>query len=242
MKVKSAVEIYKEVLLGKRKHFPNNFWKYGETVNYSNAKEVTIYMIENVLFWDEDEVKEKLCFSIFKENKLYGMLTAVFNNSIYDALNNAYPGKYHEWEFASVPRNYWNLETAKKAIIWLVEEKLKWSENDIKEKMCNRVFRENGLYGMLTLLFNNSTYEALNTVYPKKYHEWEIIRVPQNYWNLDTAKKATIWLIKEKLGYTEKEAKQKISLDDFKKNGLYGMLQTVFKGSVASAIENVYRK
>ncbi len=90
MKVKSAVEIYNEVLSGKRGRFPNNFWNYDYTFNYSNTKEVIIYMIENILFWNEDDVREKLCQKTFRENGLWGMLQIVFNGSTKIAIENAY--------------------------------------------------------------------------------------------------------------------------------------------------------
>lgn len=242
MKVKSAVEIYKEVLAGKRRRFPNNFWKYGETFNYSNAKEVTIYMIENVLNWSEADVKKKLSHETFKENELGGMLQAGFKGSTYKALNNAYPGKYYEWELGVTPHNYWNLETAKTATMWLIEEKLKWGENEVKEKLCTKIFIENGLYGMLISIFNGSVYKALNNAYPGKYHEWELGAVSHNYWNLETAKKATIWMIEKKLKWSEDEAREKLCYKTFIENGLGGMLQAVFKGRVSAALENAYRK
>lgn len=237
---KSATEIYKDLLLGKIKRFPNKFLESEVGFNYSNAKEVTIYMIENVLGWNEDEVKKKLSIKVFKENKLLGMLRRVFNGSVYEALNNAYPGKYHEWELVSVPKGYWNLETAKKATKWLIEEKLKWSEDEVKENLCLEVFISNGLYGMIHNVFNGSIYEALNNAYPDKYLKWELSSTPRGYWNLETAKEATKWLIEEKLKLSEDEAKEKLIKKHFIENGLNGMLQKVFNGNVKKALRNVY--
>lgn len=240
MEVKSATEIYKDLLLGKIKRFPNNFWEYNGVFNYSNAKEVTIYMIENVLGWNEDDVKKGLSIKVFKDNKLLGMVRRVFNGSVYEALNNAYPGKYSEWELSSVPEGYWNLETAKKATKWLIEEKLKWSEDEVKEKICKKTFVDNGFCGMINIVFNGSVYTALNNAYPRKYHEWELSYTPRGYWSLETAKEATIWLIEEKLKWSEDEAKEKLCRKVFIENELNGMLQKVFNGNIKEALRNVY--
>lgn len=238
--VKSATEIYKEVLSGKRKRFPINFWVYNGNLNYSDAKEITIYMIENILNWSEDEVKKNLTTKTFEDNKLIGMLEIVFNRSTFKALNNAYPDKFHEWELSTVPRNYWNLETAKKSTKWLIEEKLKWDEVQVKKELEWKVFNDNGLVGMLGIVFNGSVYKALNNAYPNKFHEWELSSVPNDYWNLETAKKATKWLIEEKLKWTKEEAKEKLNEKVFKENGLYSMLLKVFNGDIDKALKNVY--
>ena len=238
--VKSATEIYKEVLSGKRKRFPINFWVYNGNLNYSDAKEITIYMIENILNWSEDEVKKNLTTKTFEDNKLIGMLEIVFNRSTFKALNNAYPDKFHEWELSTVPRNYWNLETAKKSTKWLIEEKLKWDEVQVKKELEWKVFNDNGLVGMLGIVFNGSVYKALNNAYPNKFHEWELSSVPNDYWNLETAKKATKWLIEEKLKWSREEIRQKLCFNTFEENGLSSMLLKVFNGDIDKALKNVY--
>ena len=79
------------------------------------------------------------------------MLTNLFNGSPYLAIENAYPGKFKPWELPSVHKKIWNLETAREATIWLIEEKLKWDDDDIKEKLSANTFIKNSLLKLETV-------------------------------------------------------------------------------------------
>ncbi|MBU3217420.1 hypothetical protein LL033_25925 (plasmid) [Clostridium estertheticum] len=46
------------------------------------------------------------------------------------------------------------------------------SENDIKKFICTNVFIENGLYGLLGILYNGSPFKAINAVYPGRFNPW----------------------------------------------------------------------
>ena len=50
---------------------------------------------------------------------------------------------------------------------WLLEEKLKWSKDDIKTKIIQKVFIEHGLSGMLAICFDNSYKKAIKATYPE---------------------------------------------------------------------------
>ena len=229
---------YLEEVLAKGKQFPKGVWNCNE--KYDNAKEVTKTLIEKVLKWSDEDVRKKLSVNIFRKNSLIRMLTILFNGSPYGAIENAYPGKFKQWELPSVPKNFWNMETAKEATIWLIEEKLKWSDADIKQNLSLNIFKENSLDGMLFILFNNSPYFAIENAYPGKFKPWEFSKVPNNFWNLKTASEATIWLIEEKLKWSDDDIKQNLSLKIFKENSLVGMLNVLFNGSPYLAIENAY--
>ena len=97
------------------------------------------------------------------------MLNAIFTKSPYAAINNAYLEKYKPWQFANVPKSYWTKETAAEATRWLIEEKLKWSEEELLKKLSTKTFYDNGLRGMLNAVFVNSPYAAINNAYPGKY-------------------------------------------------------------------------
>ncbi|MBQ3422015.1 MAG: hypothetical protein IJH34_10165, partial [Romboutsia sp.] len=56
-----------------------------------------------------------------------------------------------------------------KATKWLIEEKLKLTEEELKEQLSYTLFVENGLLGMLVNCFKGSPYEAINSVYPNKF-------------------------------------------------------------------------
>jgi transcription initiation factor IIE alpha subunit len=235
----TATDIYQEVLSGRYlKHFPRYFWNKPESIEY--AKDITKYLIEKKLKWTDDEIKEKLNNLTFKDNNLIGMLQILFNNSPFQAFNNAYPDKFKPWEFQKVPRNFWDLKTAKEVVKWLIEDKLKWTDNEIKEKLSLQIFKDNNLYGLLSNIFNNSIFQAFNNAYPNKFKPWEFHKAPRNFWDLKMAKEAVKWLIEDKLKWTDNEIKEKWSLQIFKDNNLYGMINNIFNGSAFNALNNTY--
>lgn len=163
-----AVEVYQEVLRGKYiESFPRGFWKRSDASE--NAKKITRYLIEDRLKWNENDIKKNININIFKSNSLTGMISKYFNASPFKAIDNAYPGRFKPWELKSVSKNYWNKDTAKEATIWMVEEKLKWNDKDIKEKLSARIFYSNGLGGLLAVMFNYSPFKAIDNAYPGKF-------------------------------------------------------------------------
>lgn len=151
-------DIYKLILKGELKKFPDRFWtKPG--AEYS-AKEITIYFIENILKWTDEEVKEKLCEKVFREHKLSGMLEYVFGRSPFKAIENAYPGKYLPWEFKSCYKGIWEDEEKKEAAIkWLLEKVKK----DKFEELTNVDFLHNGLGGLFDLLIRQKAFKDVDT-------------------------------------------------------------------------------
>ena len=72
----------------------------------------------------------------------------------WQAINAAYPNQFKEWELKNTPGNFWNEETGIQATRWLIEEKLKWNNNDIKEKISQKVFIDNELSGMIQQVYH----------------------------------------------------------------------------------------
>ena len=237
---KGIKEYYLCDVLQYGKRFPMGTWIYFDVVDYNAAAIVTKAMIEDVLKWSEEDVVRKLNSKTFTDNKLGGMFDSVFNRSTYAAINNAYPGKYKPWQFANVPNSYWTKETAAEATMWLIEEKLKWSEEELLKKLSTKTFYDNGLRGMLNAVFVNSPYAAIDNAYPGKYKPWQFEHAPKSYWMKETAVEATIWLIEEKLKWSEEDVVKKLSQKIFYDNGLRGMLARVFDGSPYAAINNAY--
>ena len=157
--VSEISKYYLEEVLAKGKNFPSGTWKCDE--KYENAKNVTKTLIERVLKWTYEDIRNKLTLNIFKKYSVLSMLVKVFNGSPYLAIENAYPGKFKPWEVARVPKNFWNMETAREATIWLIEEKLKWSDEDVKEKLTLNTFKENSLKSMLNYLFNIDPHQPV---------------------------------------------------------------------------------
>ncbi len=236
---KGIKEYYLCDVLQYGKRFPMGTWIYFDVVDYNAAAIATKVMIEDVLKWSEEELLKKLSQKTFYDNRLRGMLK-IFDCSPYAAINNAYPDKYKPWQFANVPNSYWTKETAAEATMWLIEEKLKWSEEELLKKLGKKTFYDNGLKGMLSNVFDGSPYAAINNAYPDKYKPWQFAKVPLSYWTKETAAEATRWLIEEKLKWSEEDVLKKLRQKTFHDNMLSGMLMRIFKDSPYLAMNATY--
>ena len=114
------IEIYKQVITGRRQKFPSNTWDKHE--GYRNAKEITQFLFEKILNWSIEDIKNEVNEKVFVDNYLGGMLSVLFNGSYHLALMNAYPDE--DWgysEYNSVKRNTY---TKQELIIYLKEKAL----------------------------------------------------------------------------------------------------------------------
>ena len=72
---------------------------------------------------------------------------------------------------------YWNDNTRKEAIKWLVEEKLKLTCNDYDKvlKIDRKIFAKYGLYTLIHKYFGDSVFKALDFAYPNifKYEDFK---------------------------------------------------------------------
>lgn len=233
------VTVYKIVLNSKyNKRFPNKYWENENSLK--NSIKIIKWLLEDKLKLTRVEILDKVCMEFFASNGLRGMLCKVFNNSPSLAIMYSYPGEFKPWEFKETPRNFWNLERGIEATKWLLEDKLNFSEKDIKEKCSFELFSNNGLGGMLRVVFNGSNVDAIMNSYPNRFLPWEINRVPKNFWSKETALEATRWLIEERLKFTEKDIKEKLDSKVFMDNGLWGMLSQVYGGSPFKAVDALY--
>ena len=64
-------------------------------------------------------------------------------------------------------------------IIDLIENKLKWNEEDIKEYYSSGVLMKNGLGRVAKEI---GVYKSLNIAYPGRFKPWELKCVPRNFW------------------------------------------------------------
>jgi hypothetical protein len=135
------------------------------------------------------------------------MLNRVLSNSPYLALNNAYPDKFKPWELKVSPHGFWNESNSILAIKWLIEEKLKWNDTQMKKMLSKRIFYEYGLGGMLMDIYNCSPFEAINSAYPEKFKKWEISgKVPVSHWDKrENILEAIDWLIEKKFNWTKED-------------------------------------
>lgn len=165
----TEIEIYELVLEGEHiVRFPKGYWQRPDALN--NAKLITQYLIEERLKWSYNDIINNLKVETFKKYKLRGMLSKCFNDSPYEAINFAYPNEFKPWEFNCVYQGYWKNEVNRKlAIKWLIEEKLKLSDEELKEQLSFRLFKDNGFGSVLNNFFNNNPYKAINFAYPNKF-------------------------------------------------------------------------
>ncbi len=231
----SPIEVYKLILSGKRKAFPNNYFKKGNGINEYRVQVITKYMIEQVLHFTEEDIEQELSIEHFIDNGLSGIICSLYNSSINDLLEVVYPGKYNLIE----ARRYWNVKRIKREVKLLIEEKLNWSHEDVCNYLCEKTFKEAGLAGMIKR-FNGSTYKVLNIVYPNQYKPWELKSIPKGYWTIETAIDAIKWLIEEKLNWSHEDVKNKLTKEIFKKYKLYSMLNSIFDGSIYMVLNATY--
>ena len=232
------IEMYKEILKGTRKKFVNGTWQRPDAI--SNSVKVTKYLVEEKLKLSDEELKEQLSLKLFKDYKLGGMADICFDNSPYKVINTVYPNKFKEWDFIQTPRNFWTKEKGVEITKWLVEEKLKLSDEELKEQLSAKLFIDNQLGGMLQNCFNGSPYQAINIAYPNKFKEWDFKMTPINFWTKEKGIEVTKWLIEEKLKLTDDEIKEHLSQKLFKDNNLAGMLRCCFNDSPYQAINTTY--
>lgn len=125
-------------------------------------------------------------------------------------------------------------------IKYLIEERLKWTRDDVCKYLTRKTFHQNALGGMLSHYFDDSPYEALDTAYPGVFKPWELKGCMRNYWNEQTGILATRWLFDIKLDWDISKICSNLSVQLFRENGLSGMLRTCFNDSPTEAIKKSY--
>lgn len=141
---------------------PTNYW------TKENAQFATRYMI-NKLNWSNEDIKANLSIKTFKEFGLASMLMKIYNSSPYNAINDIFPGEFNEWELKNVPLNFWTNDNCKKAIDWIIKNKLGNSYKNMSATEIRTVFQKNGLGYMLQSKFNNSIKKALDFIESESY-------------------------------------------------------------------------
>lgn len=132
-------------------------------------------------------------------------------------------------------------DVSKELIKYLLEERLEYSKSDIMNNVSFSFFVNYKLRTMVDMLYNGSAYDALNTAYPDVFKEWELQSTTNRFWNLETAKEATKWLVEGILKIDTNSTYIPIDFDDFKNNNLTGLVNfRKFKGSVEDVIKNAY--
>lgn len=63
---------------------------------------------------------------------------------------------------------------AKEMIRWMIEKKLRWTPNEVREKLVPETFAEHAIGDILKYNYDGDMFGALDTVYPGMYKQREL--------------------------------------------------------------------
>lgn len=170
----TVLEEYKSILDGSRKSFSRGVWSGDKGL--TNIKLCVTYLLEEYLNLSEDDIKKQMSKEFLLRYKLINMYNLNFS-SIFDLMNEVYPHKYKQWDFRMVPRGFWRIKSNRVlAIKWLIEDKLKYTPDDIRCKLSMYQFEENRLADMFRCYYNGNVYKVLEDAYPGEYQVGDLVR------------------------------------------------------------------
>ena len=239
-----VIQTYEDVCAGRRRRFPNNFFHGQE--GRRRAGIITRYLLEDKLGVPVAEIPKTIHKKLFYENGLTWMLGSCFDWSPYRAIDNAYPGRFHKWQFNV--KGMWQgpdrYRLAAQATRWMIEDIESCPVCDIPKNISATTFGKHNLRGMLSVCFKGSFFRAIENAYPGRFHPWEFRNVPKNFWQgeqgLANARRATRWLCEDILRVPRERVFQDVTYHLFREHGLGGMLTGCFNGSSIQALHNAY--
>lgn len=153
-----VITIFEDVLLGITKCFPRNYWSGNE--GRERAKICTRYLMEEIFYYTEEDVKRYLRYETFTKNKLSGMLRRVYKDSPYNAINDAYNGKIKPWELQCCPMGFWDDKDNRiDGILWILNKNNINIEN-IERDLTALMFRDCGMCGLIDK-YNGNLYKII---------------------------------------------------------------------------------
>ncbi|MEB8989602.1 DUF4046 domain-containing protein [Bacillus cereus] len=215
-------EIYQEILNGKRTKFPSGTWN--ENTSHDSVKRVTRYLIEEVLQWNDEDIRENWTLELIIKYKLRGACSILFKDSPYKMLDTAYPNRFQKWDLKHLPKNSWTRDKALNDLRYWIEEKEKLTKEQLLDVYSGSWLRERGLDSPLQMYWNSSPYKLLNEAFPNQFREWDLKKVPDNCWEAKEKCLAIFKEIIEKQKMSRDDIKEHYSLNWIKKNRLRGAL------------------
>ncbi len=142
----------------------------------------------------------------FSKRNLDAVIPVFFNNSLYEAVNAAYP-KYSimPWEMHFRPANLFESPQARIAAVrWLVQDRLKIASDDrwaILAISMADIKPYRAVKAMLATYHNSIIYNMLNEAYPEHLLKpWEVVHRPPGIFEDPTVRiAATKWLVESVL-------------------------------------------
>lgn len=214
------IQTYELVLQRKIKQFPSGFWT--KPWSYESATKITRYLLEKKLQLKIEDIPSSINMSTFRDNKLSGMVSLLYDNSAIKAVQAAYPNKFKLWEFRTVLKGFWKeKDNVGEAIRWLIEEKLKWGREDIVNNFSIELLQKHKMESATT---NFSLYAVIELAYPGEFKPWELKVLARGFWdNTDNVIWAMRWLIEEKLKWTREDICKKYSRNTLGANCLWSL-------------------
>lgn len=142
-------------------------------------------------------------------------------------------------EATRFPIGFWDkyniLDTAATFTRYLFEDVLKLDEDGIK-KVNYKVFSDNKLKSMITLVFDGCYSKAIHNAYPNRFKPWELGQIPKGFWdNQHNIKSAVRWIVEVKLDNNEDRVYEELNralLEQYKMQDL--------ATNIAEALDMVY--
>ncbi|MBI2629471.1 sigma-70 family RNA polymerase sigma factor [Candidatus Pacearchaeota archaeon] len=159
-------------------------------------------LVEEVWKLDETRIPE-VDYQKFVESGMQSFLFAFYGNSPARAIQDAYPGKFFEWELGRVSNGFWQGEQGYKnavnAVKWLCEKhKINGSERFVNIGLDE--FEKTGFTRMLHLHFHDSIFLAIKSVFPS-LKPWQMRQTMRGFYgNVENERQAVDSLLLE-LGF-----------------------------------------
>ena len=229
------IQIYRDVLSGKRCRFPNHFFVGDQGKTY--LAELTRYLIEEYLAIPIEQIPQYVSAEVIWGHRLRpGAQTHGFD--FIEVIENAYPNRFKPWDFKQVSNGYWQGEDGRQRAIetvrYVIEEKCKIPHREIPDRITHQFFEDHRIRGVFSL-FGQSPYQVINAVYPNEFKPWDFSTVPLNFWkNPLNTKQAMDWFLFEVVGFSSySEAFIRLRQEHFIQHEFTGCLQMAFNRKLA---------
>ncbi|MDR5024114.1 DUF4046 domain-containing protein [Bacillus thuringiensis] len=142
------------------------------------------------------------------------------------------------------PPNTWkgdnSIELARRVTKYLIEEKLKWDEQDIKQNWSTPLIVKSRLRGLVKQVYQNSPFKMLDDAYPNHFKEWELNMTPLNFWTKEKALEVLQYVIEEKENLSRYELLDVYGQKWLSQQKLGSPLRVLWEGSPYAMINDLY--
>ena len=242
------VEVVKKYL---RKRFGGDEFKFlkrhrGMPVYKAILGQIGKFLVEEVGGFEvNDDLPRKINVKFFRNHSMIYYFMSFYNKSPIRFLEDAYPGRFHTWQFTRPISGYWTeeqgYEHALEAIDWFCE-KYKITGEEHKLHAGFKEFNKEHLVTMLEIYFEGSAYKALKTKF-LNLKPWQMRANPDGFFTSPeygdkNTYDALNWIY-TRFGTTQSRNgnKSPVGQREFRAVGLTGMLKGSFRNNISRAYE-----